>query len=179
MSPSLLGWTDNFEEKILKSLRGTNLVFSLQHSLDRLHRQANLMDAIRAAHPSESATYIPQQLFNFESLLWARGHYLARRYPAKFALPIIGEDGHAVEGSSAAGPSSLRREAGLESRGCLVPLLDILNHNHDHEWLTFKVESGCLHVICNHPLSEVGIAYIRTYIHTYAFHVCLYCSLSC
>ena len=179
MSPSLLGWTDNFEEKILEPLRGTNLVFSLQHSLDRLHRQANLMDAIRAAHPSESATYIPQQLFNFESLLWARGHYLARRYPAKFALPIFGEDGHAVEGSSAAGPSSLKREAGLESRGCLVPLLDILNHNHDHEWLTFKVESGCLHVICNHPLSEVGISYMHSYIHTYAFHVCLCCSQSC
>lgn len=157
LSPSLLGWTDTVEETILETLGGTNLAFSLQQSLDKLRRQANLLDAIRAAHPDEGAAVIPQQHFNLESLLWARGHYLARRYPAKFSLPVGDEeDGHVIEGSAVEAPCGLCREAGLESRGCLVPLLDILNHNHDREWLTFKVEGGCLHVICNYPLTKVG-----------------------
>lgn len=156
VSPSLLGWMDTSEETILETLSGTNLVFSLQQSLDRLRRQANLLDAIRSAYPDESIAYIPQQHFNLESLLWARGHYLARRYPAKFSLPTGDEDGCTTVGSAIEGPHGLCREAGMESRGCLVPLLDILNHNHDHEWLTFKVEDGNLHVICNHPLTKVG-----------------------
>ena len=40
--------------------------------------------------------------------------------------------------------------------GSLVPLLDILNHNHDREWLKFTISSGKLQVICNHPVDIVS-----------------------
>jgi hypothetical protein len=41
--------------------------------------------------------------------------------------------------------------------GSMVPVLDILNHNSERDWLAFDMESvpGVLRVVCNYPVSEV------------------------
>lgn len=133
------------ENQLLESIEGTNLMSSLKESRLRLQQQADLLDIIRTHFPSESSPLIPENHFNLDSLLWARGHYLARRYPATFIH----------EGGKASSSLSVTREKGFQSRGCLVPLLDILNHNHDHEWLTFEISADFLRVICNHPVKKV------------------------
>jgi hypothetical protein len=48
------------------------------------------------------------------------------------------------------------KEPNMGNIGSLVPLLDILNHNHDREWLKFTISSGKLQVICNHPVDIVS-----------------------
>ena len=48
------------------------------------------------------------------------------------------------------------KEPNMGNIGSLVPLLDILNHNHDREWLKFTISGGKLQVICNHPVDIVS-----------------------
>eukprot|EP01034_Spumella_vulgaris_P034158 gene34158-42118_t len=81
--------------------------------------------------------------------MWARGHYLARRYPGEFAIQSALKP--VKEGSKIPADG---REPGLENLGSLVPLLDILNHNSDEDWLRLEVYSDALYVKCNHTMEK-------------------------
>jgi len=136
--------SDNLTDTISLS----NLGNSLLESQNRIESQSELLDDIRLKFPEKCSSLLPPDIFNLESLLWARGHYLSRRYPGKYSLPADNDDNSASE-------HHLGQEKGLQSLGCLVPLLDMLNHNHDHDWLRFHVEKDFLHVICNYPVQKV------------------------
>lgn len=127
----------------------SNLGSSLKDCNRRLEQQSMLLEKMRSLKLDGSSHLIPEEHFNLSTLKWARGHYVSRRYPAR--LSFVDVDTH----KEVSEPIFTGQEADLESQGCLVPLLDILNHNHDHPWLTFRVEGGYLKVICNHPVRKV------------------------
>lgn len=87
------------------------------------------------------------QVFNKTTLNWARSHYVSRRYPNHFSGDEIIEDKESMLDT---------REIGLSNIGCLCPLLDILNHNSDQDWLNFVVKDSELHVICAYPIKKGG-----------------------
>lgn len=79
-------------------------------------------------------------VYNCDSLLWAYGHYVSRRYPGKYSKlqSVVGED--CPDG----------RESRLGDLGIMVPALDILNHGDSSiEWLKFKPTNTHLLVIIN------------------------------
>lgn len=151
-SPSLLGWN----KQLLSSLEGTNLGVSLYAAAVGLQKHVALLDAVRSVEPVQALIFIPGSLFSFEALVWARGHYLARRYPGEFAFaPPAASPVAAVEPVDS-------REEGLENLGSLVPLLDILNHNDEEDWLRLEVYNNCLYVKCNHSVEKVRAFLVST-----------------
>jgi hypothetical protein len=132
--PSVLCWPAEFQE----ALQGTNLHANLASIRPSMCAQlATVSGLLGTGSVSDVAE---------EDLLWARSHYLSRRYPAHFGEHTdVNEPG----GVGNALLQSLPRESGLSKMGCLVPLLDILNHESGVEWLRFDVRDHALHVICN------------------------------
>lgn len=137
-SPSPLQWPAGLQQEALLE---TTLYTFLQDIKASLERHCELLQEARVYYADDAITLalLDPAVYNYESLQWARGHYLARRYPGK----------HAVDCSVA--DSSLGREFGLEDLGVLVPVLDILNHDHGEEHLVLRVEGECLQIICNNP----------------------------
>jgi SET domain len=152
-SPSPLSWPDNLTAALL----GTNMS-TMTNSSSSVERHSQFLDDVRiwASENGRDCSFIGADSFNITSLIWARGHYLARRYPGTFSscesyekslMPSttdVEQIDTSVDG----------REQGMMNLGALVPLLDILNHNPEREWLTFKVSDGFLHVTCNYPIEK-------------------------
>jgi SET domain len=145
-SPSPLSWP----AKLQSALVGTN-ISTMETSLTSLKRHAQFLDSVRqwATLTNRACTFMDTDRFNITTLLWARGHYLARRYPAKFSSENYSESDDLKSKNQGDG-----REEGMMNLGALVPLLDILNHNPEQEWLTFKVVNGYLNVTCNFPIKK-------------------------
>lgn len=136
-SPSLLQWP----QELLELIDGTNLGSSLQSLHQSLLSISSLLSRIHALDPKSAEKHgLRPAVFTLEELQWACGHYLSRRYPKSFA---------AIPASLQSHPLLERREQNLGNIGTLVPLLDILNHNDEEEWLRFEVVEQGLQVICN------------------------------
>lgn len=155
--PTILSWSDDLKDK----LSGTNLSQSvLQPILENLRLQSELLTTYLQSLRQKSLKSkfielcVPAvDIFRLDDLVWARGHYLSRRYPGKFAVNSIGLPRADIEGE--------KREIGLDNLGSLVPLLDILNHRPSKEWLTFEISSECLSIICNHDIAKVCLISVR------------------
>ena len=145
-SPSPLSWPKD----LASALIGTNMS-TMTSSSSSVEKHSQFLDEVRqwALETNRDCSFLPPEKFNLTSLVWARGHYLARRYPGKFCFDSCSGDDGAESISAAEGDG---REQGMMNLGALVPLLDILNHNPESEWLTFKVIDGFLNVTCNHPV---------------------------
>jgi hypothetical protein len=152
--PNVLNWSgeDTF------TLSGTNLDRAVNQLMERVKTLAILLDDIRRyvstsiSHLIELHVCEEDYIRNFDEhfpftdihLKWAIGHYLSRRYPGKFAHPAsLGPEG---------------RESGMGNIGALVPFLDILNHNPDKEWLSFRLQDGALVVVSNVDVKQVRIS---------------------
>ena len=141
--PTAVRW----DEDLLEALAGTNLAASLADIFPSIANNAQLVRRIAESPSSEIDLSPVLDAGTEDDLLWARSHYLSRRYPARF-----GGDEECY-----AGQLKLQsREKGLANMGCLCPLLDILNHKSEVEWLTFQVTEDALHVICNHRIEAVS-----------------------
>ena len=126
-SPSPLSWPDSLQQD---ALAGTTL--------------QTFLGAVRASL-QEHAVFVQSAgldagVYSYDALVWARGHYLARRYPGKYG-GIDASVGDAHDG----------REMGLENLGVLVPVLDIINHDAEEEWLQLRLTDEKLDIICNQP----------------------------
>ena len=143
-SPSPLSWPSDLQSALV----GTN-ISTMETSLASVKRHATFLDSVRqwAILTKRPCTFMDPDRFNITSLIWARGHYLARRYPARFSSNKVDESGDLSREDQGDG-----REEGMMNLGALVPLLDILNHNPEQEWLTFKVVDEYLNVTCNYPI---------------------------
>lgn len=146
VSPSPLSWPPDLRE----AFGGTNLL-SLLDAEGSLEKQITFLQQAREQWAStrppscEEEGWLPESIFNLKNLVWARGHYLARRYPGRFATGESQLEGReALDG----------REVGLQQLGSMVPLLDCLNHNPAEEWLSFVVTPDILKVVCNYPVAK-------------------------
>jgi hypothetical protein len=146
LSPTIDNWSP-VEYHVL--LEGTNLASSLLN--DPLDDNAffDLLEQIWFFYQEEiSPPHCDENIFTVSALRWARGQYLSRRYPERF-LPL--------ENEAQTFRESLPSHHELYGKmGVMVPLLDILNHNHQQEWLQMKIENGKLQIICNYPVERVS-----------------------
>ena len=167
-SPSPLSWPGD----LLKALEATN-IGTMAAAKATLEQQLELLTAVRrwgeVQRKDPHALTVLREHVDLAALQWARGHYLARRYPAHFAGDVKG---------SSSGPPGVAREVGLENLGALVPLLDILNHSDEEDFLAFDVRDGRLHVLCNHArqagdelLSNYGLLSNERLVFAYGFAV--------
>jgi hypothetical protein len=142
--PSLSSW----DEEMRQGFEGTNLARSvIDPMLENVQQQARLLRDFRANTEADCDSSVPAEIWSYESLLWARGHYLSRRYPGSFALDS--------SGSTKLGVSGVEGEIWLDRPGALVPLLDILNHKRGGKWISFETTPRCLKVICNSDVNSV------------------------
>ena len=153
-SPSPLSWSQD----LAATLEGTNMS-TMTSSFSSIEKHSHFLTEARnwAMKAGRDSSCICAESFNLESLIWARGHYLARRYPGTFSSAESYEKSKREDEGDADGHiliSDDGRERGMMNLGALVPLLDILNHNPDREWLKFDVSNGCLNVICNYDIKE-------------------------
>lgn len=152
VSPSPMSWNP----RLLEALEGTNLGKSIEESRESLKRHMEFLETVRKCEPAQAAVLLPSDIFTLDALIWAKGHYLARRYPGDFSLK---HTSHTSNEGKTLSPSSSsandHREPGLQNLGSLVPLLDILNHNDEHDWLKLEVYNNCLYVKCNHAVEKV------------------------
>ena len=86
-SPSLLSW----DPKTLDCIRHTTLGNAITHSAERLTVQMTFLKEIIKLYPEESRTF-GLDLVRYGDLSWAKGHYLARRYPSDFTGPLLSTD---------------------------------------------------------------------------------------
>lgn len=139
-SPSLLNWDPN----LLALFDQTNLGTTIKTLEGKLNEYAELLREMRRWNKPTSEQLLPVERFNFNSLVWACGHYLSRRYPGQYGAPTPQD--------ASIDLSKFSREADMGNVGAMIPLLDILNHSHEQEWLKFEVKDGALHVLCNYPV---------------------------
>lgn len=143
ISPSILSWDSSLRVAFVE----TNLQIALEELNQSLLQYIKLLHTLIPITTGENSTFnitLLQQL-TYEKLLWAAGHYLSRRYPMHFSLAITVEQQALL--------TELRREHSFGNIGTMIPLLDILNHNHEHDWLEMHVEEGHLRVNCNRPVA--------------------------
>jgi hypothetical protein len=145
--PSILTW----EDELLEAIQSTNLFQSVSELKSSIHQYCQLIDDLHSWNELEAKKFLPKEIFHYDSLLWAAGHYMSRRYPSRFGCSLSTEQEENITVTECCKTESI-----LGNVGSLVPLLDILNHNHDQEWLKFNIENGKLQVICNYPVAKVG-----------------------
>jgi hypothetical protein len=162
-SPTIENWSTSY----LQFLDGTNLASTLSHDRDCFEDLSDLLNEIWVTyqevlqHPSHSlvsdrtstTTGLKINIFTPSSLRWARGQYLSRRYPERF----IKIDEKALEFRM---KIPTQNELTFGKMGVMVPLLDILNHNDEAEWLDFQIQetTNALQIICNHPIKMVRMS---------------------
>jgi hypothetical protein len=143
-SPSILSWPS----ELIDAMNGTNLAASRAKLEQSMRQQAQLLSQIYTKDSIKAMSVgLSVEVCSFESLSWACGHYLSRRYPNHF---------QPIEESQALQDIMKHREINMGNVGTFVPLLDILNHNHEQTWLKFEVIAEGLRVICNHPRDKVN-----------------------
>lgn len=130
---------------------GTNLQF-LAEDISDLNRFTTVLGCIRERLGSQ---LFPDDVYSIQNILWARGHYLSRRYPEDFAYSVQQQDRQSIF-------CTIAKETGLQENGAMVPLLDLLNHKTvdgiGNEWLDFQVDEKYLTVSTNidiHSGSEI------------------------
>ena len=141
-------WPDAVLDELRASGTAQSLVAAVDDARAELARAQGLLDRLVAAHPAAfPATAFGPSL----GLAWARGCYVSRRFPEKLAA--------APSASSAAGvgagadppppqqqasqqqqapqqqappqpPQQQQQLIGSPSRGCLLPVIDLMNHRH-------------------------------------------------
>lgn len=140
--PTMARWG----KSLLEALAGTNLAASIADIFPSIANKLLLLSRIAESPSTETKPLSNiRTVATDDTLLWARSHYLSRRYPARFG----GDEESYVDRLQ-----QCSREVGLANMGCLCPLLDILNHKSDVEWLRFQVTQDALQVICNHRIEE-------------------------
>ena len=158
--PSPSSWPLDLRE----ALAGSNLEQSCIDVASSLLLQAELLDRIRewivldSKDTDAGEAMFPSNIFNHSGLIWARGHYLARRYPWKFANESqtnIAPESNTDTDNHCEQVKIANQEKGTGELGSLCPLLDILNHDCSEEWLRIVPDHdrGYLRVICNRNLS--------------------------
>ena len=156
-SPSPLSWP----KELAAALLGTNMS-TMTSPFTSVQKHSEFLNETRrwAQETNIDCSFLSPEKYNVTSLIWARGHYLARRYPGKFSININTQSSDGTEDSESNNieedtiSKDDGREPGMMNLGALVPLLDILNHDPEREWLTFKVLDGFLHVTCNYPVAK-------------------------
>eukprot|EP01032_Pedospumella_encystans_P034538 gene34538-39046_t len=128
---------DNWPAELKDAFCGTSLAASLADKAPQnsLSSHLTLLEHTFANNKSLCDTFNKSN-FDRSSLAWARGHYLSRRYPGKYASDqsIQSAEDLVTDG----------REYGMQNLGIMVPLLDILNHDSSQEWLRFEVKDEAL-----------------------------------
>uniref|UniRef100_A0A7S4Q1D6 SET domain-containing protein n=1 Tax=Alexandrium monilatum TaxID=311494 RepID=A0A7S4Q1D6_9DINO len=112
--PDPTGWSEAF---LQKELRGTGLLAMVREAKRGVEEELN---DVLPCLPAEL-----QRGLSLERVLWARGVFLSRCFPA-----VLAEDA-----SVAIRPDALDGTAGVamgQELGCLVPLLDMMNHRPGH-----------------------------------------------
>lgn len=129
--PCAAAWGDELEQA-----SGSNL-----HS----HAMA-MLQALRDEHDfiKEAAPDLP---IGMDALLWAFSHYISRRYPSKLTSTSTLE---LLKGCKQTDYFANH----LGNLGAMVPLLDILNHSGERQWLRLEVSANqrFLDVVCNYPV---------------------------
>ena len=155
--PSILSWSPDLQQCLLGTNLGHSLTNASKNIKDKLVYIKHLISLYKPGTDNSDANTVQynsyiELLYGIDEymLTWAWSHYLSRRYPGHFALA----PGESAESSQA---PLHTREADFGNLGSLVPLLDILNHNSDHEYLRFEVTEANLLVICNHPVAQVSL----------------------
>ena len=174
---SILNWPDHLKE----CLNGTNLGSSLQKVEENLNNKLLFIEKLIARYTDlASSSKTPQteklmltlQKINKHVLSWAWFHYLSRRYPGEFGFQNVNAPNNNSMVTSSLSSLSYSeakyvsssysfldvlhgKEDDLENLGCLVPLLDILNHDTSQDWLKFNITATELQVVCNHPVKKV------------------------
>lgn len=146
---------DNWPIEYLQVLEGTNLASTIKNDLlEGLECLLNEIwesyrEIVASIHSSARPTNIDwnANIFTISAIRWARGQYLSRRYPEKFVN---------IEAEALDFRNSLP-DVCFGKMGVMVPLLDILNHNDEVEWLDFKIHNNCLQIICNYPVKMVTL----------------------
>lgn len=152
--PTIASWDD----VLCSCFEGTNLAVMIGATMAaRWQEQFNLfLSFIDVLESNEDNKYFkllsasPIDMLrgiDAAALKWARGHYLSRRYPGQFAVsstPRLFED------------AAITKERDFGNIGSLVPLLDLLNHRPEQQWITFNPTETELQVICNYPIAKVG-----------------------
>jgi len=135
IAPTMLLWKEGSEAK------GTNLYSSILEIDETIKNYVTFLDHARQWNKlqddndyNDATSWLEHA--NYDSLLWARSHYLSRRYP-DFAKSYIDKN------------DNDEREIGLGNVGNLVPVLDLLNHDHNDKWLRLEVHDDKLLVIIN------------------------------
>ena len=154
--PSILSWPPDLQQCLLGTNLGHSLTNASMNIKDKLAYIKHLISLYKPDVSGNPVNTVQNNKFieilssiDEYMLTWAWSHYLSRRYPGHFA-PTGGES---AESSQA---PLHTREADFGNLGSLVPLLDILNHNSDHEYLRFEVTEANLLVICNRPVAQVS-----------------------
>lgn len=145
---------DNWPKEYLQLLDGTNLASAIDN--DPLAGYGDFLNDIWESYTDEMKNNVSAHQFSIPALRWARGQYLSRRYPERF----ITIEPSAIELRDSL-PSS--NETHFGKMGVMVPLLDILNHNDEYDWLRFEINNNNLQVICNHPVKTVSLSSIVLY----------------
>lgn len=144
LSPSVLSWPSDLQD----TFQGTNLGIEFDAYYVRiLEYLACLKDIniwLEANDLNSCCMIFSETIYNHHTLIWARGHYLARRYPGKYTT-------HQSTRLSSELTDVMERD--MENLGCFIPVLDILNHNSDQDWLSFRIESNKFLVLCNYDVS--------------------------
>lgn len=139
MSPSALSWPSDLLSLLDDTNQGTALK-TLAQSLQDYH--VLLVDIMQSS-PEESQRHgLVAATCDLEALRWACGHYLSRRYPEHF---------HPCSATQSTHTLFQRRETNFGNLGTMVPLLDVLNHDDQRDWLRFDVQDDALVVISNYP----------------------------
>lgn len=171
-SPLILSWCDeeNDSESYLNIIKDTNLYTSLMSLKDSLVEVQDLFLELNKHSTDENKFNSIYSLdkFNLDNFLWASGHYLSRRYPSKYSGGNDNEKQKSLffqnlNDQDSSVISSFQREEQYGELGALVPLLDIINHNSDKEWLKFEVNDDFLHIICNEPIKKVFLLILHFY----------------
>ncbi len=104
-----LQWPQDQADELL---RGTNLAAATSHRRGWLRRQFRLLESACAEEPAA----LPGHVFTWERMLWAQSAFSSRGFPHFLAVP------------PGVGAASLT-PADEAAVGCMVPALDILNHD--------------------------------------------------
>jgi len=129
---------DHWDGEHLSKLETTNVHSAVQKSLATAAQQVGLLVRL-----SVDPTMVPCERallssISLDDLLWAKGMYLSRRYPSKYAS-VRPEERTAM--TALALPQEHNGEYG--PFGTMVPLLDLLNHDDSCEWTTLSLDPTC------------------------------------
>ena len=143
--PNISTWDDNLVEK----LKGSNLYHKIVQDKTLFKDYELLLEEIKKnIIPEDDDQRFSLEMIDIQDVLWARNHYLSRRYPGEYGQFSSNSEDKLQE---------FKRERDLQDLGAYVPLLDLLNHKNiknGKEWLTFDLDDRYLTVLTNFDVNE-------------------------